>query len=91
MSTKTPESIIIRAIHEAFIKYPEGDGGPNLDYQWVQPEQSAHVAKPSTKRLSNTPRAMAVQIWTTSGFSLNRARTSPRPYFWNWQPTASKL
>ncbi len=35
MSTKTPESIIIRAIHEAFIKYPEGDGGPNLDYQWV--------------------------------------------------------
>ncbi len=45
MSTKTPESIIIRAIHEAFIKYPEGDGGPNLDYQWVQPEQSAHVAK----------------------------------------------
>jgi hypothetical protein len=45
MSTKTPESVIIRAIHEAFIKYPEGDGGPNLDYQWVQPEQSAHVAK----------------------------------------------
>src|SRR5258708_2339586 len=33
----TPESVIIRAIHEAFIKYPEGDGGPNLDYQWVQP------------------------------------------------------
>ena len=45
MSTKTPESVILRAIHEAFIKYPEGDGGPNLDYQWVQPEQSAHVAK----------------------------------------------
>jgi hypothetical protein len=45
MSTKTPEGVIIRAIHEAFIKYPEGDGGPNLDYQWVQPEQSAHVAK----------------------------------------------
>jgi hypothetical protein len=41
----TPESVIIRAIHEAFIKYPEGDGGPHLDYQWVQPEQSAHVAK----------------------------------------------
>ncbi len=57
MSTKTPEGVIIRAIHEAFIK----------------------------------PRAMAVQIWTTSGFSLNRARTSPRPYFGNWQPTASKL
>jgi hypothetical protein len=58
MSTKTPEGVIIRAIHEAFIKYPEGDGGTNLDYQWVQ---------------------------------LNGARTSPRPYFWNWQPTASKL
>jgi len=45
MSTKTPESVIIRAIHEAFIKYPEGDGGQNLDYQWIQPEQSSHVAK----------------------------------------------
>jgi hypothetical protein len=45
MSTKTPESVIIRAIHEAFIKYPEGEGGPSLDYQWIQPEQSAHVAK----------------------------------------------
>jgi hypothetical protein len=45
MSAKAPEEIIIRAIHEAFIKYPEGEGGPNLDYQWVQPEQSAHVAK----------------------------------------------
>ena len=41
----TPESVIIGPIHEAFIKYPEGDGGPHLDYQWVQPEQSAHVAK----------------------------------------------
>ena len=45
MSTKTPESVIIRAIHEAFIKYPEGEGGPSLDYQWIQPEQSAHVAE----------------------------------------------
>ena len=41
----TSENVIVRAIHEAFIKYPEGDGGPNLDYRWVQPEQSAHVAK----------------------------------------------
>ena len=45
MSTKTPESVIIRAIHEAFIKYPEGEGSPSLDYQWIQPEQSAHVAR----------------------------------------------
>ncbi len=41
----TPENVIVRAIHEAFIKYPEGDGGQNLDYQWIQPEQSSHVAK----------------------------------------------
>ena len=45
MSAKTPENVIIRAIHEAFIKYPEGDGGLNLDYEWVQPEQSSHLAK----------------------------------------------
>jgi hypothetical protein len=45
MSTKRPENVIIRAIHEAFVKYPEGDGGPHLDYEWVQPEQSSHVAK----------------------------------------------
>ncbi len=58
MSAKTPENVIVRAIHEAFIKYPRG---------------------------------MAVQIWTTNGFSLNRAGTSPRPYFGNWQPTALEL
>src|SRR5258708_37611554 len=33
---------------------------------------------------------MAVKIWTTNGFNLNRVRTSPRSYFWNWQPTALK-
>jgi hypothetical protein len=54
MSTKTPEGIIIRAIHEAFIKYPEGDGGPNLDYQWVQPDQSAHVARAILLELAAT-------------------------------------
>lgn len=45
MSAMTLENVIIRAIHEAFIKYPEREGGPNLDYQWIQPEQSSHVAK----------------------------------------------
>ena len=45
MSAKAPEEVIIRAIHEAFIKYPEGEGGQNLDYEWVQPEQSSRVAK----------------------------------------------
>ena len=45
MSAKAPEEVIIRAIHEAFIKYPEGEGSQNLDYEWMQPEQSRYVAK----------------------------------------------
>ena len=45
MSAKTPENVIISAIHEALIKYPEGDGGFHLDYQWIRPEHSSHVAK----------------------------------------------
>jgi hypothetical protein len=39
------ETLITNAIHTAFIKYPEGDGGPNLDYEWIPPEQSSHIAK----------------------------------------------
>jgi hypothetical protein len=45
MSAKTPENIIIGAIHGALTTYPEGDGGTQIDYQWIQPEHSAHVAK----------------------------------------------
>ncbi len=45
MSDRTLEKIITTAIHTAFIKYPEGDGGPNLDYEWIAPEQSTHVTK----------------------------------------------
>jgi hypothetical protein len=45
MSDRTLEKIITTAIHAAFIKYPEGDGGPNLDYEWIAPEQSTHVTK----------------------------------------------
>ena len=45
MSATTAENVIIRAIHEAFIKYPEGDGGPNLDYEWIPPEHSAIITK----------------------------------------------
>jgi hypothetical protein len=45
MSDQTIEKIITNAIHTAFIKYPEGDGGPNIDYEWIAPEQSAHVTK----------------------------------------------
>jgi len=45
MAAESPEDVIIRAIHEAFVKYPEGDGGLQLDYEWIAPEQSSHVAK----------------------------------------------
>ena len=39
------EKLITNSIHTAFIKYPEGDGGPNLDYEWIAPEHSLHVTK----------------------------------------------
>jgi hypothetical protein len=45
MSSDAIEKLITNAIHTAFIKYPEGDGGPNLDYEWIAPEQSAHITK----------------------------------------------
>lgn len=45
MSNDAIEKIVTNAIHTAFIKYPEGDGGPNLDYEWIAPEQSTHVTK----------------------------------------------
>ena len=43
--TDAIEILITNAIHTAFIKYPEGDGGPNLDYEWIAPDQSVHIAK----------------------------------------------
>jgi hypothetical protein len=45
MSDHTIEKLVTNAIHSAFIKYPEGDGGSNLDYEWIAPEQSKHVTK----------------------------------------------
>lgn len=45
MSADTIEKLITNAIHTAFIKYPEGDGGPNMDYEWIPPEQSAQITK----------------------------------------------
>jgi len=45
MSAEAIETLIRNAIHTAYIKYPEGDGGPNLDYEWIAPDQSAHIAK----------------------------------------------
>jgi len=45
MSKTEIEKLIIGSIHGAFIKYPEGDGGLNLDYEWIASDQSAHIAK----------------------------------------------
>jgi hypothetical protein len=45
ISDKIVEKLIANSIHTAFIKYPEGDGGPNLDYEWIAPEHSLHVTK----------------------------------------------
>ena len=45
MSDRALEILIANAIHAAYIKYPEGDGGPNLDYEWITPEQSTHITK----------------------------------------------
>jgi hypothetical protein len=45
MSEQAIETLITNAIHSAFIKYPAGDGGPNLDYEWIAPDQSAHITK----------------------------------------------
>jgi hypothetical protein len=45
MSDQAVEILITNAIHTAFIKYPEGDGGSNLDYEWIAPDQSVHIAK----------------------------------------------
>jgi hypothetical protein len=45
MSSDIIEKLITNSIHTAFIKYPEGDGGPNLDYEWIPPEHSAIITK----------------------------------------------
>jgi len=45
MSSDAVEKVITNAIHTAFIKYPEGDGGPNLDYEWIPPEHSSRITK----------------------------------------------
>src|SRR5260370_42277288 len=45
MPTTAVENLIVSSIHGAFIKYPEREGGPNLDYEWIAPDQSTHIAK----------------------------------------------
>jgi hypothetical protein len=52
MSAEAIEKLITNAIHTAFIKYPEGDGGPHLDYEWIPPEQSALITKAILKDLA---------------------------------------
>ena len=44
--------LITNAIHTAFIKYPEGDGGSNLDYEWITPDRSKHIAKAILQNLA---------------------------------------
>src|SRR6516165_2728985 len=41
----TVEKLIANSIHTAFIKYPEGDGDANMDYDWISPEQSSRITK----------------------------------------------
>jgi hypothetical protein len=55
MSADTIEKVITNAIHTAFIKYTEGDGGPNLDYDWIPPEQSSHITKAILLDLEHFP------------------------------------
>jgi hypothetical protein len=38
------ESLIRNAIHTAFIKYPDPEGGPQLGLEWIGPEKSVHIA-----------------------------------------------
>ncbi len=45
MSDQAVEILTTNAIHTAVIKYPEGDGDPNLGYEWIAPDQSTHIAK----------------------------------------------
>jgi hypothetical protein len=45
LSADAIEILITNAIHTAFIKYPEGDGSQNMDYEWIPADQSAHITK----------------------------------------------
>ena len=39
------EVLIANSIHSAFIKYPEGVGDTNMDYDWISVEQSSQITK----------------------------------------------
>ena len=63
MSISAIETLITNAIHSAFVKYPEGDGGPHLDYEWIPPDQSALI----TKAILSDLEASGYQIVKKSG------------------------
>lgn len=39
------EMLITNSIHSAFVKYPEGVGDTNMDYDWISVEQSSQITK----------------------------------------------
>jgi hypothetical protein len=41
----TAEKLITNSIHTAFVKYPEGVGDANMDYDWILPDQSSLITK----------------------------------------------
>jgi hypothetical protein len=43
--TDTVEKLITNSIHTAFVKYPEGVGDANMNYDWISPEQSSLITK----------------------------------------------
>lgn len=45
LSIDAIEVLITKSIHTAFIKYPESDAGPNMDYDWIAADQSVHIAR----------------------------------------------
>ena len=78
MSDQAVEILITNAIHSAFIKYPEGDGGPNLDYEWIAPDQSAHIAKAILQELSANGYQIARKGSSEGGSDASRFGLSPR-------------
>ncbi len=74
MSVETIEKLITNAIHTAFVRYPEGDGGPHLDYEWIAAEQSAHITRAMDTLHSKLNRPVrGMEPWTirSLGYSLS--------------------
>jgi hypothetical protein len=87
MSAGTIEKVITNAIHTAFIKYPEGDGDPNLDYDWIPPEQSSHITKAILLDLdANGFQIVKKAEWQPSRWSGNFSAAVAKPACWT-EPT----